>query len=102
MGCRIFQVSKEMEDIKIAFAQEAFLKGFKLCQRRMVEKIFELDLSFLMGESSDDEARPSTVATDLPPIEPPTATSEPAREFEIVEAMLNPSTVSPPKVGGFQ
>ena len=60
-----FKSSKAMEDIKVTFAQEAFLKGFKLCQRRMTEKFFELDLSFLMGESFDDEAGPYTTTTNL-------------------------------------
>ena len=75
-----FKASAEMRDLNIKFGQEAFIKGFELCQEKVVQKFFELDLSFL-GEASEDEAGPSptTTATAAPlPRTPssPTPTSE--------------------------
>ena len=58
-----------MEDIKIAFTKEAFVKGFELCQRRVAEKFPELDLGFWAEESSKDEVEPSIAGADLPPTE---------------------------------
>ena len=55
-----FKTSIEMKKLKVEFGQAAFNKGFELCQEKMVEKFFELDLSFL-DEASEDEAGPSTI-----------------------------------------
>ena len=57
-----FKASKEMRDLNVKFGQEAFIKGFKLCQEKVVKKFFELNLSFLDG-TSEDEAGPSSTAT---------------------------------------
>ena len=75
-----FKASVEMRDLNVKFGQEAFIKGFELCQEKMVKKFSELDLNFL-DESSEDEARPSptaaATATPLPRTpSSPTPTSE--------------------------
>ena len=57
-----FKASTEMRDLNVRFGQEAFIKGFELCQEKVARKFFELDLSFL-GEESEDEAGPSPAAT---------------------------------------
>ena len=57
-----FKASAEMRDLNVKFGQEAFIKGFELCQEKVVKKFPELDLSFL-GEASEDEAGPSPTAT---------------------------------------
>ena len=57
-----FKASAEMRDLNIQFGQEAFIKGFELCQEKVARKFFKLDLSFL-GEESEDEADPSPAAT---------------------------------------
>ena len=56
-----FKASAEMRDLNVKFGQDAFIKGFKLCQEKVVKKFFELDLSFL-DEASEDEAGPSPTA----------------------------------------
>ena len=61
-----FKALKELEDIKIKFAKEAFVKGFELCQKRVAEKFSELDLGFLGKESFEDEMEPSTSANLSP------------------------------------
>ena len=63
-----FKTSSEMRDLNIKFGQATFIKGFELCQEKVVRKFFELDLSFL-DEVSDDEAGPSEATVDLPPAE---------------------------------
>ncbi|XP_073106610.1 uncharacterized protein [Elaeis guineensis] len=62
-----FKTSSEMRDLKVQFGQAAFIKGFELCQEKMVGKFLELNLGFL-DEASDDEARPSEAAASLPPV----------------------------------
>ena len=57
-----FKASTEMRDLNVKFGQEAFIKGFELCQEKVVRKFPELDLSFL-GQKSEDEAGPSPTAT---------------------------------------
>ena len=60
-----FKASSEMEDLKVQFDQDAFIKGFELCQEEVAGRFFELDLDFL-NEASDDEARPSKATAGLP------------------------------------
>ena len=57
-----FKASAEMRDLNVKFVQEAFIKGFELCQEKVVKKFSELDLSFL-DEASEDEAGHSLTAT---------------------------------------
>ena len=40
-----------MRDLNVRFGQEAFIKGFKLCQEKVARKFSKLDLSFLGEES---------------------------------------------------
>ena len=89
-----FKTSKELEDIKIDFAKEAFIRGFELYQRKVVEIFHELDLSFLAGESSNEEAKPSTTSIDLP-------TKLAVVTFEPIEDVLTLSAAPPPEVGDF-
>ena len=75
-----FKASAEMRDPNVKFIQEAFIKGFELCQEKVVKKFPELDLSFL-DEASEDEAGPSpTAAATIAPLprtpSSPTPTSE--------------------------
>ncbi|EHA8588389.1 hypothetical protein COCNU_scaffold004971G000010 [Cocos nucifera] len=63
-----FKASSKMKDLNIAFGQEAFIKGFKLCEGRMARRFPKLDLSFL-EEESDEEAGPSKAAANSSPIE---------------------------------
>ena len=58
-----FKASSEMEDLKVQFGQDAFIKSFELCQEKVAGRFLELDLSFL-NEASDDEARPFDVAAN--------------------------------------
>ena len=60
-----FKTSTEMRDLNVRFGQEAFIKGFELCQEKVAKKFSELDLSFL-DEESEDEADPSPAAAPLP------------------------------------
>ena len=57
-----FKASAEMRVLNVQFGQEAFTKGFELCQEKVAKKFSELDLSFL-GEESEDEAGPSPATT---------------------------------------
>ncbi|XP_073117674.1 uncharacterized protein [Elaeis guineensis] len=61
-----FKTSSKMRDLKVEFGQAAFIKGFELCQEKVVGKFLELDLSFL-DEASDGEAGPSEATAGLPP-----------------------------------
>ena len=70
-----FKASAEMRDLNVQFGQEAFIKGFELCQEKVARKFPELDLSFL-GEESEDEAGPLSAATAVAapaPSSPPPA-----------------------------
>ena len=69
-----FEASTEMRDLNVQFGQEAFTKGFELCQEKVSNKFPELDLSFL--EESEGEAGPSSAATAIvtpAPSSPPPA-----------------------------
>ena len=57
------KASAEMRDLNVQFGQEAFIKGFELCQEKVAGRFPELDLGFL-NEASDDEAGPSEVTVD--------------------------------------
>ncbi|XP_073114046.1 uncharacterized protein [Elaeis guineensis] len=59
-----FKASAEMRDLNVKFGQEAFIKGFELCQEKVAKKFPELDLGFL-DEASEDEAGPSPTATAI-------------------------------------
>ncbi|EHA8586415.1 hypothetical protein COCNU_scaffold000335G000030 [Cocos nucifera] len=72
-----FKSSKTMEDIKIAFTQEAILKGFDVCMERIVKKFLDMDLDFLT-EEPDDEACPSNAGVASPIVEPSPKTFKPA------------------------
>ena len=63
-----FKASIGMRDLNVQFGQEAFIKGFELCQERVARKFPELDLNFL-GEEFEDEAglSPSITAAAAPP-----------------------------------
>ena len=63
-----FKASAEMRDLNVQFGQEAFTKGFELCQEKVAIKYPELDLGFL--EESEDEAGPSSAATVVAPPAP--------------------------------
>ena len=71
-----FKTSAEMRDLNIRFGQEAFIKGFELCQEKVARKFSELDLSFL-GEESEDEVGPSPTATAVAAPAPETPSSPP-------------------------
>ena len=86
-----FKASSEMEDLKIQFGQDAFIKGFELCQEKVAGRFFELDLGFL-NEASDDEARPSEVASGPPPIG---TSSTAAAVADDLLGMPSPSTSAP-------
>ena len=76
-----FKFSVEMRDLNVRFGQEAFIKGFELCQEKVDRKFPELDLSFL-GEESEDEADPSpaAIAAAAPP---PGTSSSPTPASEV-------------------
>ncbi|XP_073104026.1 uncharacterized protein [Elaeis guineensis] len=63
-----------MRDMNVQFGQEAFIKGFELCQEKVARKFSELDLSFL-GEESEDEAGPSPATTAIAAPLPGTSSS---------------------------
>ena len=72
-----FKASAEMRDLNVQFGQEAFTKGFELCQEKVASKFPELDLGFL--EESEDEAGPSSATTAVAP--PAPSSPPPAPEF---------------------
>ena len=69
-----FKASAEMRDLNVQFSQEAFIKGFELCQEKVARKFSKLDLRFL-GEESEDEAGPSPAATAIAAPSPGTPNS---------------------------
>ena len=76
-----FKASTEMRDLNVQFGREAFIKGFELCQERVVRKFSELDLNFL-GEEFEDEAdlSPAITAAAVPP---PGTSSSPTPASEV-------------------
>ena len=80
-----FKTSTEMRDLNVQFGQEAFIKGFELCQEKVASKFLELDLSFL-GEESEDEVglSPATTAAAAPlPGMPSSPTPAPEDSTEV-------------------
>ena len=63
-----FKASAEMRVLNVQFGQEAFTKGFELCQEKVASRYPDLDLDFL--EESEDEAGPSSAATAVAPPAP--------------------------------
>ncbi|KAG1327679.1 hypothetical protein COCNU_01G016130 [Cocos nucifera] len=61
----VFKSSKVMEDIKIAFAQEAFLEGFKICMRRVAKNFPKVDLDLLIDEPHEEAGPPNASVTSL-------------------------------------
>ena len=61
-----FKASVEMRELNVQFGQEAFTKGFELCQEKVGSRYPDLDLGFL--EESEDEAGPSSAATAVAPL----------------------------------
>ena len=86
-----FKGSSEMEDLKVQFGQDAFIKGFELCQEKVAGRFPELDLDFL-NEASDDEARPSKVAVDPLPVG---TSSTAVATADDLSGMPTPSTSTP-------
>ncbi|XP_073113514.1 uncharacterized protein [Elaeis guineensis] len=86
-----FKASSEMKDLKVQFGQDAFIKGFELCQEKVAGRFPELDLGFL-NEASDDEARPSEVTID--PLLAGTSSTAVAAANDLPE-MPTPSTSTP-------
>ncbi|EHA8586660.1 hypothetical protein COCNU_scaffold000703G000030 [Cocos nucifera] len=63
-----------MKDIKIAFAQEAFIKGFPISLGRVTENFFKVDLDLLMEESGD-RADPSSLRIGIVPTDVPSSSA---------------------------
>ena len=86
-----FKASSEMEDLKVQFGQDAFIKGFELYQKKVAGRFPELDLGFL-DEASDDEAGPSEVAAG--PL-PTGTTSTAMATADDLSGLPTPSTFAP-------
>ena len=86
-----FKASSEMEDLKVQFGQDAFIKGFELCQEKVVGRFLELDLDFL-NDASDDEAGPSEAAVGPLPVETSSTTAAAADDLP---GTPSPSTSAP-------
>ena len=86
-----FKGSSEMKDLKVQFGQDAFIKGFELCQEKVAGRFPELDLSFL-NEVFDDEVEPSDVAAD--PLQARTSSIAVAATDDL-PGMPTPSTSTP-------
>ena len=83
-----FKSSKDMKEIKIAFAREAFLEGFEVCMRRVVKNFLKVDLDLLTNKPND-EVGPSNACADAcatSPIADPTLET-----FELTIAVLEPA-----------
>ena len=86
-----FKASSEMEDLKVQFGQDAFIKGFEFCQEKVAGRFSELDLSFL-NEASDDEVGPSEATIGPPPVG---TSSTAAAAVDDLPGMPSPSTSVP-------
>ncbi|EHA8587691.1 hypothetical protein COCNU_scaffold002988G000010 [Cocos nucifera] len=58
------EASKAMKEAQGYKTKEVFIKGYDLCQLRVAKK-FELNLGFLIGEPSKDEAELPTISDNL-------------------------------------
>ncbi|EHA8588129.1 hypothetical protein COCNU_scaffold004181G000020 [Cocos nucifera] len=58
-----FKTSFEMRNLNIKFDQEAFIKGFELCEGKVAHRFPKLDLRFL-EEEDDVEAGPFDAIVD--------------------------------------
>ncbi|EHA8588520.1 hypothetical protein COCNU_scaffold005638G000010 [Cocos nucifera] len=76
-----------MEDIKIAFAQEAFLEGFEICMRRIEKNFRGVDPNLLTDESSEGVG-PSNAGATSRITEP--ALSAPKLAAEASKSILKP------------
>ena len=105
-----FKSFKDMEDIKIAFAWEAFLEGFEICMR-VAKNLSEINLD-LLPNKPDDEASPSNVDAEVGAASPiteltleisePTATApEFPRELEVAKSAATSFVAMLPKVKNF-
>ncbi|EHA8588727.1 hypothetical protein COCNU_scaffold006501G000010 [Cocos nucifera] len=61
----VFKTSPEMQNLNVEFGQEAFIKGFELCEGRIARRFSKLDLSFLEEEEDDVEVGPSNAVVNL-------------------------------------
>ncbi|EHA8586393.1 hypothetical protein COCNU_scaffold000311G000010 [Cocos nucifera] len=61
-----FKSSKDMEDIKIDFAQEAFLEGFQVSMWRVAKNFPNINLDLLLQEP-EDRAGPSRANAEVAP-----------------------------------
>ena len=61
-----------------------------------MEKFLEMDLDFLVEGSFDDEAEPSAIGTEVPPIG--STITEPIRELAFAKAMPSYPTIPPSEV----
>ena len=86
-----FKASSEMEDLKVQFGLDAFIKGFELCQEKVAGRFLELDLGFL-NEASDDEAGPSEIAAHPSPVG---TSSTAVTAADDLPGMPTPSTSAP-------
>ncbi|EHA8588285.1 hypothetical protein COCNU_scaffold004624G000010 [Cocos nucifera] len=100
-----FKISSEIRDLNVAFGQEAFQKGYELCEDRVAPKFLKLDLGFLYEEVLDEEAGLSTAAADPSPIkviskpfEPIIDVPEPTPEPEMVKSTPTSFAAVPPEV----
>ena len=93
VGSRVveFKTSSEMEDLKVQFGQDTFIKGFELCQEKVAGRFPELDLDFL-NEASDDEAGRSEVTADPLPVG---TSSTAVAAADDLPRMPTPSTSTP-------
>ncbi|EHA8588573.1 hypothetical protein COCNU_scaffold005839G000010 [Cocos nucifera] len=111
-----FKASSKMRNLNVEFGQQAFIKGFELCEGQVARKFLELDLSFLKEEQTvDGEAKPSTAVVDpsligaiVEPSEPCTeelGPSEPPIELALESAATigesSSPAASPLKIGSF-
>ncbi|EHA8591126.1 hypothetical protein COCNU_scaffold033979G000010 [Cocos nucifera] len=115
-----FKASFEMKDLNIAFGQKMFIKGFELCEDRVVWKFFELDLSFLEEEPNEEAGsfgatadpfltevvfESFELATEVPkPMQEPKVISEasvkPVPKLVVTPGVPSSSAAFPSEVGG--